>query len=402
MRIAVDGRTIVSGRSGIGMYAERIMKALLRIDQENEYFLFLTERNDSFVAENLKIVLIEGYHRAGLNRWWENVLFPLFARRNNIKVLFSPANHLPLWPRSRELSKWQNRVRYVATIHDVITDILPETFTPKMRFWQKIFNTNAAKVADQLITVSESTARDFIRIYGQPRGHLRTVHSGVDEFFRPVKNKRMLHEVQNRYHLPQSFVLFVGTIEPRKNVSGLFRAYALIPSELRMKFPLVMVGGEGWYSREILSQISSLGLADSVIRLGYVSDKDLPALYTLATVFVFPSLYEGFGYPPLEAMSCGTPVISSNKSSIPEVVGGAAVLVDPHNVESLAQGLKRVLVSKRLRGELNKKGLRRARLFGWQQSAEQTLSILTGKKIGVEQVRDSSHPSKRSRFEKSS
>lgn len=374
MRIAIDGRTIVKGRSGIGKYADRITRSLLEVDHVNEYFLFLTEPNDEIDAPNLKRILIEGYHRVGLNRWWENVLFPRFSSRFGINVLFSPANHLPMWPR-RAHSRL--RTRYVATIHDVITDVLPEMFTPKLRFWQRIFNANAVRVADELICVSQSTATDFVRIYGKPRGNLTVIHSSVERWYLPVEDKKVIETVRSRYRLPDTYVLFVGTVEPRKNVARLAKAYSLLPADLRGKYPLVLVGADGWYSEDILREISSFKLGSSLIRLGYVDEKDLPSIYTLAAVFVFPSLYEGFGYPPLEAMSCGTPVISSSSSSIPEVVGDKGILVDPFQVEALSAELERVLRSEELQNQLRINSLNRARNFDWHTTAQRTLEVLS-------------------------
>jgi len=389
MRIAIDGRTIVHDRSGVGTYADQIVRSLLRLDDRNEYFLFLVEDVPGLEAPNLTKLTIEGYDRMILNRWWENVLLPGYLSRHDIDVYFSPSYALPVLPRFRALvaplplpESWKSlfntrrATRYVVTIHDVIAAIRPETFTPKMRMWQSLFSRNAAAVADSTIVGSESTKRDFIRIYRPSNRDITVVPYSVDERYAPVSDAATLQRVKTRYSLPDAFALCVGTIEPRKNVTGLAKAYALLPAQTRRDFPLVLCGALGWYSEQILSEIRSLAIADSIRMIGFAEHDDMPALYSLATLFVYPSLYEGFGYPPLEAMACGVPVITSNTSSLPEVVGDAGIMIDPQNEIALARQIERLLANAPLRVQLGKKGLARAAQFGWERTARQTLAIL--------------------------
>lgn len=392
MRIAIDGRTIVHGRSGVGTYAARTVRSLLRIDPNNEYVLFLAKPNQELDALNLKRIVIEGYERMVLNRWWENILLPRYMEDYGIDVYFSPAFALPILPRFKKIFrflpvplKWKvfanagsKQVKYVVTIHDVISAILPKTFTPKMRMWQFIFNTNAARVADRIITDSESTKRDFMRLYGATRNNISVVHLSVDEEFTKVKDKKLLQTVRRRYDLPKEFILFVGTIEPRKNVICLAQAYSLLPKSLRKRYPLVISGAMGWYANNIVSEMGKLGLADSLQMIGYVDHEHLPSLYSLASLFVYPSLYEGFGYPPLEAMSCGVPVITSNTSSLPEVIGDAGIMINPIDYVSLANEMQRVLENPRLQANMRRKGYQRARMFSWEKTAAETLAILEG------------------------
>lgn len=331
MRIAIDGRTIVDQRSGIGIYAERIVRSLLRIDHSNHYILYLVQPNNELRAPNLEQVLIPGYNRMGRNRWWENVLFPRDAAIRGIDVLFSPANSLPFLPRFKNIARWlplpkalknifnaNGPVKYVATVHDLVSDILPETLTFKLRFWQRFFNSNAIKVADKIITVSDSTKRDLIKFYHPAAEKVSVVLSSVDRRFSRVKAKRLLTEVRKRYALPEFFILYIGTIEPRKNVQNIARAYNSLPAKLKEHYKLVLAGPIGWHADSIVAEIHTCDGNGSIDMPGYIDDKYLPALYSLASLFVFPSLYEGFGYPPLEAMACGVPVITSNTSSIPQ------------------------------------------------------------------------------------
>jgi glycosyltransferase involved in cell wall biosynthesis len=372
MRIAIDGRTIVHGRSGVGTYAHRIVSGLLRRDQRNEYFLFLSAPWPDLEAPNLRKFVIERSDRMIRNRWWENVRLPRYLVRHQVDVYFSPAYALPVRPRFTR----RGSTRFVVTIHDVITDILPETFTLRMRVWQALFNRNAVALADRIIVDSESTKRDLLRLYGPTPQPVCVVPLSVgDEYVREV-DPVTLQRVRERYALPQSFVLFVGTIEPRKNVAGLARAYQRLPEELRRRFPLVICGAIGWHAEPILSELNALNVSESIRCVGFAAHEDLPALYSLASLFVYPSFYEGFGYPPLEAMACGVPVITSNTSSLPEVVGDAGIMVDPRDEAALAASIQRVLEDRELQARLSLKGLEQAARFRWQTTADETLAIL--------------------------
>jgi glycosyltransferase involved in cell wall biosynthesis len=374
MRIAVDGRTIVAQRTGVGAYAERLMRALLRIDETNEYTVFLVEPNDQLRAPNLRVEMITGYDRAVRNRWWENVLLPRYLRRQRIDLFFSPAYALPI-KRTRQGAGGQV-VRYVTTIHDLVAFTHPHSFTAKMRLWQRVFVHNAARVADRIICVSEATKDDLLAHASVQPERVSVVPNAVDETFRPIYDENLLGRVRQRYDLPARFILFVGTLEPRKNVVALARSYATLPGNLRDTFSLVLAGGAGWYHRTIVDDIRRLAMGDRVRFIGFVEHQDLPALYNLSDLFVYPSLYEGFGYPPLEAMACGVPVITSDRSSMPEVAGAAALLVNPHDVGAIAQGMHRLLVNDVLRKEYRAKGIARAAQFNWQRNARETLAVL--------------------------
>jgi glycosyltransferase involved in cell wall biosynthesis len=368
MRIAVDGRTIVGNKTGVGVYAERIVRSLLQIDQRNQYHLFLVEPIDDLQAPNLTTLLIKGYNQAGLNRLWENVVMPRFAARNNIDLFFSPAYALPLLPFSR--------LRYVTAIHDLIGLLYPKTFTPKMRLWQKVFVANAARVADRIITGSEATKTDFLRLYPSAASKTTVIYHSIDEDFRPASNKKGLERVRRAYGLPEKIVLYVGTVEPRKNVANLARAFARLPDSLRKEYTLVIAGKPGWFIESIHREIAQLQLGDRLRFIGYVDRRDLPSLYQLATVFAYPSIYEGFGFPPLEAMSCGVPVLCSNTSSFPEVVGDAAVMVNPFDASQMEKELGRLLSNSALRNGMRRKGLAQAERFSARKTARETLNVL--------------------------
>ncbi|MEK6755737.1 MAG: glycosyltransferase family 1 protein [Bacteroidota bacterium] len=375
MRIAIDGRTIVSGKTGVGVYAERVVRSLLEIDRSNQYFLFLVEPQTDLQAPNLTSILIEGYNKMVLNRIWENFLMPRFSVRNEIDLFFSPAYALPLLPLAYRKPKGRAKMRYVVTVHDLVGLLFPETFTPKMYMWQKIFVANAAKRADKIITGSYATKDDFLKLHPIDEWKITVIHHSADEDFRPIADDELLGRVRLAYGLPEKIILFVGTVEPRKNITNLAKAFAALPAPIRNDYTLVIAGKAGWFVGSIKAQIAELQLADRIKFLGYVDRRDLPALYNLATVFAYPSIHEGFGFPPLEAMSCGVPVLCSNTSSFPEVVGDAAVMLSPHEVEGMARELERLLSNDALRSDLKARGIARSRQFSARKTAEETLKV---------------------------
>ena len=388
MRIAIDGRTIVRMRSGVGMYAERIVRALLQIDHRNEYFLFLTEPSSTLDFPNLKQVLIKGYDQIFLKQWWESFSLPRYLENHKIDLYFSPSYTLPLLPRFARFgrmlpipSSWKipfnldRRVKYVVAIHDLVGFALPDTFTLKMRLWQKLFVSNAVHSADRILASSESTKRDLFRFFDFDREKVSVVYLSLDEQFARVKRRKLLAKVRAKYSLPEQFILAVGTIEPRKNIAGAARAYSLLPSDLRDKCKLVIAGGKGWHTDAIFGEVNRLGIQADVTFLGFVDQEDLSALYSLASVFVYPSLYEGFGFPPLEEMACGTPVITSTRSSLPEVVGDAAIMTEPTDYRTMSDEISKVLTNRKVQTELIRRGLRQAKRFNWRLAAQRTLKI---------------------------
>jgi glycosyltransferase involved in cell wall biosynthesis len=389
MKIAIDGRTIVRNKTGVGAYADRLVRALIETDPNNEYHLFLVEPNDAIAAPNLTQILIPGMNRAVRNRVWENFLVPAYLHEHGIDIYFSPAYALPILPRYRFIGRMlplpsrmkaafnaDGRVKYIVTIHDLIGHVYPEYFTKKMRLWQNLFIDNAVHMADSIMLDSEATLNDLKKFFpATDPAKAHVVYPDLDARFRVIGDRNELERVRTKYALPEKFVFYVGTVEPRKNVAGLAKGYALIAESLRREYPLIIAGGLGWFAERIVGEIDALSAGDSIRRIGYVDDADLPALFNLAGVFAFPSQYEGFGYPPLEAMACGVPVISSDRSSLPEAVGDAAVIVDPDDPRQIAVALTRILTQPELRAELQQKGFERASLFRQNRCARRTLEL---------------------------
>jgi glycosyltransferase involved in cell wall biosynthesis len=293
---------------------------------------------------------------AHLTRFHQDSLF------QGIDVFHATDNVLPLL----------NRTKSVITLHDLAFRLYPETHTVYNRWFLRIMMPRFLKSTEGIIAVSNSTKRDAEYFYKVSSGKVHVVYPGVGSQFKPVLDQNKLAYIRQNYGLPERYILYVGSIEPRKNLIRLFEAFGQVnQTDIR----LVIAGRKGWRYPAIFEQLGRLGLEEKVIFTGFVPDDDLPALYSNAVAFVFPSLYEGFGLPILEAMACGAPVVSSNTSSLPEAAGEAAILIAPQDVQSWVDAINNISRNPQLREELRQKGFRRVKDFSWDLAAEKTLSI---------------------------
>jgi glycosyltransferase involved in cell wall biosynthesis len=268
--------------------------------------------------------------------------------------------------------------RYVATIHDMVPLIWPQWVTRKHRLVVTAAYHRLGQQADLVITPSEATKADIVRHLHISPERIEVIPWGCEERFQSTGDRDRFAAVQQKYHLPARYLLFVGTLEPRKNLTTLLHAFAMLHEERhREDLKLVVAGRMGWLYDAIFATVKTLALAEDVIFTGFVDDEDLPHLYRGAQLFVFPSLYEGFGLPILEAMASGVPVVTSHTASMPEVAGDAAMLVDPHDPKAIAEGIAQVLAEDQLREVLTQKGLARARRFTWESAAQKTLELYT-------------------------
>ncbi|NJE77285.1 glycosyltransferase family 1 protein [Thermococcus sp. ES12] len=276
---------------------------------------------------------------------------------------------------------YPQKTKKIITIYDLVPIKFPQTHRGDTILAHKYALMRSLRYADKIISISYSTKKDAVKYFKISEEKIRVIHLGVDEDYKLLPENE-IKKIKQKYNLNYPFILYVGTLEPRKNIPTLLKAlYKLKKQGLPHK--LVITGKKGWKYKNIFELISKLNLQRDVIFTGYVPREDLPALYNAADLFVYPSLYEGFGLPPLEAMACGTPVITSNTSSLPEVVGNAGIMVDPYDVNGLAKAIYEVLTNDRLREELRKRGLERAKMFSWKKTAEETLKV-------YEEVYDSS------------
>ena len=277
---------------------------------------------------------------------------------SRLDVFFSP---------NLNFTSISQNVKHVLTIHDLSFEIVPDCFSAKQRLWHKIVNPKKqCERADIILTPSENTRKDVVELYGIDEKKVRVLKPGLSANFLKLETGNWKLGIKEKYDLPEKYILFLGAIEPRKNVIGIieaFRKSKLITDH----WSLIIAGPTGWKSGEILRAIDG---TDKIRYIGYIPAGDKPALYALADVFVYPSLYEGFGFPVLEAMASGTPVITSNRSSLPEVAGDAAYLVNPYNVSEIARAMELVATDSRLREMFVERGKLRAREFDWKRTAD--------------------------------
>src|SRR5215470_11412107 len=370
MRIGIDAHAIGARQGGNETYITNLIKSLAEIDGDNLYTIYLADAGaaaqwrESFTTryKNFSLRLLPP--PTPLVRVPVYLTYELFRRP--VDVLHVQYTAPPFC-----------RVPVVVTIHDLAFERMPETFTRRGSFQLKLTVRRTAKKAARVVTVSEYSRQDLLDIYKLPPEKVVVTYNGVESSFTPqpsVPNEA--EEVRRRFGVSRDFLLAVGSLQPRKNLVRLIKAYARLRSERQDFRPqLVIVGRKLWLASEIFDEVKRHRWADDVILTGYVADEDLPALYRASRAFVYPSLFEGFGLPPLEAMACGTPVVTSDVSSLPEITGDAALLIDPNDERALANALIEVVNNDRLRAELREKGIAQAMKFTWRNAAEKTLRL---------------------------
>ena len=363
MRVAIDARKLHD--FGIGTYIRNLLRHLARIDQTSEYVL-LCAAADMYVAPTLGAnfrAVLEPSANYSLREQWH---VPIVLRRERPDVYHSPHYVLPAAVMSPS----------VVTIHDCIHLMFPQ-YLPNRRsyLYARTMMWAAAKRADAILTVSEASKRDILRFFDVKPEKVVVVHNAIDERFWTPPAEEDLARVRERYQLEHGFVLYAGNIKPHKNLVRLIEAFDEIRRGDFEEMKLLILGDEISKMPALRRAVHQHHLHKHVRFLGYVSDETLASLYRLAAVFVFPSIYEGFGLPPLEAMACGAPVVTSNVSSLPEVTGDAAVLVDPHDTSSIVQGVRRVLSDPVFANQLRQRGPVRARQFSWERSVAKTRDL---------------------------
>ncbi len=365
-RIGIDYTAAIQQSAGIGRYVRELISALLQLDQDNDYRLFAASSDplplSPFPVKRLPL------HDKWLMRIWHRARIPLPVEliTGRLDLFHSPDFTLP---------PTRPGTPTLLTVHDLSFIRDPDSADQRLRAYLKQVVPRSVRRASHILADSEATRQDLIDLWDTPAEKITVIYCGVESRFRPVTDPAALAAVRVRYNLGERpFILSVSTLQPRKNYRRLIRAFA----PLAVRHPellLVFAGGKGWQYEEILAEPERLGLADRVRFTGFVADDELPALLSAAALFAFPSLYEGFGLPILEAMACGTPVIASDRSSLPEVVGEAGLQVDPLDVAGLTAGMERLLSDEELRHELAARGRRQAARFSWTDAARQLLAV---------------------------
>ncbi|MEI7620454.1 MAG: glycosyltransferase family 1 protein [Candidatus Falkowbacteria bacterium] len=377
LKIGIDIRTLMDEHySGVSEYTFHLVNEFLRLDKDDEFGLYynsgrdISSRLPSFSEKNVKVVGTR-YPNKIFNYVLQKLLgYPKIDKTlGGVDVFWSP--HINFLSLSKAPRKF-------LTIHDLSFLRYPEFFNKRKNLWHQLINTkNLANNFDHLIAVSQNTKNDIVELLHISPEKVTVIHSGIDSPYHLVSDFEKFEKVKIKYELPEKFILYLGNVEPRKNLIGLIKAY----NELRsnhlelFEFKLVIAGATGWKIKDIFNELYSSEYENDIKFLGYVDKEDKPSLYSLCSVFVYPSFYEGFGFPPLEAMACGAPVVTSNVSSLPEIVGSAALTVDPYNVGAISEAMVQVLTDDALAEKLRQEGFRQVKKFSWENTARQYLEL---------------------------
>ena len=370
MRIGINAQLLSTEpgyrQSGVSRYIERLLVTLPLVMGDEDELIVVRSRPfdgpdpESSPKARFRDRVRRAFERPGLRAGWEQTLLPAQAFRLGVDLLHGPVNVVPILA----------TCPLVVTVHDLAYLRMPEVVPARRRQYFQAMTNVATRRADHVIAVSESTKADIVELLGVKPERITVTPLAADERFRPLPDAEVT-AFRTGHGLARPFALYLGNLEPRKNLPTLLRAFDQIAPDV--EHDLVIVGGEGWMTEEFHATLGSLRHRARVRVHGFAPVEDLPAWYNAADLFVFPSLYEGFGLPPLEAMACGTPVVTANTSSLPEVVGDAALTVAPSDTAALAAAMGRVMGEPDLAASLRAAGLARAATFTWERSAAGTI-----------------------------
>ena len=363
MRIGLDGYPLSEPLTGIGHYTLELACALARNFPRDEFELVSPKPFNPAVSGGIQresipnLRLIQAKSSSLRGHWW-SVGLPMYVRRARFDLFHGTNFEVPLWKRRRT----------VLTIHDLSTLLYPETHRASAVRRARLRLPIAAKITDAIITPTETVRQEVCERLKVKPGKVTAIHEAPRRTFSPMTKEETV-AIRKRLRVEDEFLLFVGTLEPRKNLLTMMRAFEEVINRTSVRPQLVIAGGEGWLIDETLSFINSASLKDRILLTGYLNDEDLRALYSSCRAFVYPSLYEGFGLPPLEAMACGAPVIASRIAALQETLGDAAILIEPLDVQTLSRTIIEVLRDERRRAAMGEAGIKHAAKFSWDKAA---------------------------------
>ena len=375
MRIGIEGQRLFRKKKhGMDMVALELIRNLQEMDKINDYFIFVKPDEDHAVlteTPNFKIIELDG----GPYPTWEQFALPKAAKKYGCEILHCTSNTAPYF----------TNIPLVTTLHDIIYmersyyNILTGSATTYQKFgnvYRKLIVPRVVKKSDKIITVSNFEKKRIAAFFNIAKDNrLEAVYNGVSTHFKPISDETALNSVKEKYHLPDDFFFFLGNTDPKKNTKGTLKAFSDFLKQSKSDYKLVMLDYDTKELKKLLDEIGDKQLMNHIVLTGYVVNTDLPAIYSQSTIFLYPSLRESFGIPMLEAMACGVPVITSNTSSMPEVSGGAAHIVDPYKPEEITEGMLKILSDKDYSENLCKKGIERSKLFSWKNMADQILVL---------------------------
>ena len=370
MNIAIDATILRRQNSGTGFYIINLITGLLEVDEDNKYIIFGDkEIINKLVYINKKNFTLENakFKSRIIRVFWQLFVLPFKLKKLKINVLHSTNYITPLF---------KFNFKIIVTIHDLTFFLFPEMFTITKRLLFKFLIPFFIKRSDEIIVPSESTKEDILRLFKINQEKIAVTFESYPAYYNSEINKLNSKAILEKYGIIKNYFLFVGMIEPRKNILSILKAFVELDSELDED--LVIVGRKGWHYKEIekfMDDIKDKKLKNKIIFTGFVSELELVSLYQNATIFIYPSFYEGFGIPPLEAMICGAPVITSNTSSLPEVVGDAAIKINPYDYLELKEAIKFLKNNPQKRAELIKKGKNQAKKFSLNNFAINTINV---------------------------
>lgn len=370
MKVAIDVRTVLSNRSGVGNYVLHLIQNLKKVDPESIYYFLCLKKNlpflGSFAPEQSPLLTVFSHESHPWGDFWEHFVLPVRLMKKGIDIFHGPASLIPFR---------KDHYRVVVTIHDLVAFLFPETIPLKYGAYMRYLLRQAVKRANKIISVSFHTRQDLIEILKVPSEKIVVIHEAPSPIFHPYDPMEVRTFLKERYGIQKKYIYHLGNIKPRKNLIVLLEAFTRVCRELGPEYQLVVSGQKGWLIRSLSHFLKNYPNRDQVLFTGYVPVEELPFFMNGAELFVFPSLYEGFGLPVLEAMSCGTPVISSNRSSIPEIIGSAGILIDPTDTQELADRIILLLRNSEERKRLSLSSREQAARFTWEDVARKTLEV---------------------------
>lgn len=378
MIIGIDIRMLSRGaKTGVEEYTANLLASMLNLNKNIKYKLFYNGyKKTRLDYDFLRLSNVELKEFEIPNRFLNASLYffdypKIDKLLKGVDIFFSP--HI-------FLSAVSKKCKSVATFHDLSFEKYPEFYSAGKNYWHFSMNPKKqAREADKIIAVSKSTKDDLVKLYEINPEKIRVIYSGVNQELRIKNQESKISEVKKKYNLPEKYILYLGTLEPRKNIIGLIKAFELFKKSRRSQVAgrkLIIAGSKGWLYKDIFKTARNSFAKDDLIFTGFIADRDKPILYSQAELFIYPSFYEGFGFPPLEAMAAGTPVITSNFSSLPEAAGDAAITINPYNLDELYRAMEAVLSDGKLKNILIKKGFEQAKKFSWQKCARETLDFI--------------------------
>lgn len=367
MKIGIDGRAAIWYRgTGIGTYTYQLINSLNSLDLSDDYLIFMPQNNNNSISLN-KNFTIKNISENKSGNFWDEVNIPAILKNLDTNLYHVPQNGIKL--------PCDKKCPFVITLHDVIPFKMPETVSPN---YLKVFTENVpdiVKRSDAIITVSNFSKRDIVETLHYPENKVYVTYLANEDIYKPMDKSISRQIIKKAYGIEGEYILYIGGFSPRKNITGLIEAFSKLKALYKSDIKLIIAGKKGISFEIYRKKAEELHIINDILFPGFIALSDLPHLYSAAKLFVYPSFYEGFGLPPLEAMACGTPVIASNVTSIPEVLGDSAALIDPHNVESITSSMLQILEDNLYKESLIAKGLNKSASLSWNKTAKQTLEV---------------------------